>query len=160
MQDLIYVVLSLFNVIISTIKSSYTVNGTKVQAVIANTIAYTFNVVVMKQLSAVSYTVAIISTLLTNLLGVGIGRNYTDKYRPIDPYLLMAITKNAEIAEQLMSELNEVGIDFIVSDVHKRSGISKKLEILCNLKEETKAAVALLKKYDCNYSAFKALKGV
>lgn len=66
----IFVIIQLVNVFLSTIKSVLTVNGSKSTAAIINSISYTIGAVITKLLTEQSFVVAIVVTFFANLIGV------------------------------------------------------------------------------------------
>lgn len=77
----IFVAIQMVNVILSTIKSILTVNGSRWMAAWINAISYTFGAVITKLITQQSFEVVIIVTLFTNLIGVYIAKLIMDKTR-------------------------------------------------------------------------------
>lgn len=79
MDILIFIIIQFVNVILSTIKSVVTVNGGKMSASIVNSVSYTFGAVITKLITKQSFETVIIVTLLSNLIGVYIGKWIIEK---------------------------------------------------------------------------------
>ena len=77
----IFVTIQMMNVILSTIKSILTVNGSRWTAAWINAISYTFGAVITKLITRQSFEVVIIVTLFTNLIGVYVAKLIMDKTR-------------------------------------------------------------------------------
>ena len=76
---LLFFVCQLINVILSTIKSVITIKGTKLMASIFSAVNYGFNTYIIKVIADVELYVAVIVSVLCNLLGVYLGMLITDK---------------------------------------------------------------------------------
>lgn len=92
---IIFVAVQLVNVIISTIKSVLTVNGSRWTATWINTVSYTFAAVITKMITEQSFAVVIAATATTNLVGVYIGRLITDKTRQTKLWTVQATLRGA-----------------------------------------------------------------
>ena len=78
---ILFIVFQFINVIISTIKSILTVNGSRMTAAVINAVSYTFYAVVTKMLTEQPFEVVIPVTFLTNLIGVYVAKWILDKTR-------------------------------------------------------------------------------
>lgn len=76
---ILFIVFQFINVIISTIKSILTVNGSRMTAAVINAVSYTFYAVVTKMLTEQPFEVVIPVTFLTNLIGVYVAKWILDK---------------------------------------------------------------------------------
>ena len=83
----IFITLSFVNVIVSTIKSVFTVNGGKLAASFWNTTSYTINIVVIMLLSNFSMKIVVPTTLATNFIGVFLAK------------LILEVTKKEKLWE-------------------------------------------------------------
>ena len=77
----VFFIAQLINVILSTLKSVITVKGGKNWAAAINAISYGFNTVVIKSLADISMEVAVVITIVTNLVGVYLGLIIVEKFR-------------------------------------------------------------------------------
>ena len=75
-----FIIATLINVILSTLKSVITVKGGKVVASIVNAISYGFNTIVIKSISDVELWIAIVVTVAANLVGVYIALTIIKKF--------------------------------------------------------------------------------
>ena len=78
---IIFVVCSLINVILSTLKTLIMVNAGRGSAIIINAVCYGFYTLVVKQLSAVNYATAVVVTILANIVGVWISYKIMVSYQ-------------------------------------------------------------------------------
>ena len=75
-----FIIATLINVILSTLKSVITVKGGKVVASIVNAISYGFNTIVIKSISDVELWIAIVVTVAANLVAVYIAHSIIKKF--------------------------------------------------------------------------------
>ena len=98
---IIFVVLSLINVIMSTIKSVLTVKSSKGVATIANAIYYSFYTLVVKQLASVDYVTAFVVTLVCNLVGVYLGFVIMDLFKKEKVWRVTITAKDLETKQKI-----------------------------------------------------------
>ena len=77
---IVFIVCSLINVILSTLKTLIMVNAGRGSAIFINAVCYGFYTLVVKQLSAVDYLTAVIVTILANIVGVWISYKIMDLF--------------------------------------------------------------------------------
>ena len=75
----LFVLCQLVNVILATIKSVVTIKGTKIVASIFSAVNYGFNTFIIKAIADVELYVAVIVTVICNLVGVYVGLWITEK---------------------------------------------------------------------------------
>lgn len=107
----IFIAIQLVNVIVSTIKSILTVNGSPLTASVWNSVSYTLGAVVTKMLTQQSFEVIIVVSMLTNLLGVYIAKVIIEKARKDHLYTINA-TLRCHSQEFVESELQRRGIQY------------------------------------------------
>lgn len=90
---LLFILIQFVNVILSTFKSILTVNGGKISASLINSISYTFGSVITKLITKQSYEVVIVSTFLTNFIGVFIAKWLLEKREPIKLWMFQVTVK-------------------------------------------------------------------
>lgn len=98
---IIFFSIQLFTVILSTLKTIWTIDGSRLRASIINAIAYTFGAVITKLITKQSFEVIIIITMLSNLIGVYIAKIIIDKSKKerlwtISTVILDVDTENIE----------------------------------------------------------------
>ena len=77
----LFILCQLVNVILSTIKSVVTIKGTKIVASIFSAINYGFNTFIIKAIADVELYVAVIVTVICNLVGVWVVKFIEEKLR-------------------------------------------------------------------------------
>lgn len=98
----IFITIQILNVIISTIKSILTINGSKLTAAIINAVSYTFANIVTKLLTQQPFEIIIWTTLLTNLIGVYSAKWLMEKTKKERLWTIMATLRghNKEAIEK------------------------------------------------------------
>lgn len=109
----IFIAIQLINVIISTIKSIVTINGSRVSASVINAISYTFAAVITKLLTQQSFEVAIAVTFITNIVGVWLGKYIMDKREPERLWTVNATVRGKE-KKALEERLLKRSIQFVL----------------------------------------------
>ncbi len=144
-----FTIAQLVNVILSTVKSILTVKGSRLQAVVINTISYTINAGVISQVAKISDTVTVcIVTAFTNMIGVSFSLWLLDKLRKEKTWMISCTIK-AEMFDIAIDELKQNNISFRTpsSDWPER----KFIDIISHTKEESKIASSIIKKYNMKY---------
>lgn len=108
----IFVVLSLINVIMSTIKSVLTVKSSKGVATLANAIYYSFYTLVVKQLASVDYVTAFVVTLICNLIGVYLGFVIMELFKKDKVWRITVTLKNEQEYLKCIENLKKYNISF------------------------------------------------
>lgn len=99
------------NVIISTVKSILTVNGTKLTAAVVNSISYTFANVVTKMLTQQPFEVIITTTLVTNMAGVYLAKWILEKTKKERLWTVMATVRSSN-KDDVEALLQKRGIQY------------------------------------------------
>ncbi len=146
---LLFVVCQLINVILSTIKSIITIKGTKLTASIFSAVNYGFNTVIIKSISDVELWLAIIVTVLSNLVGVYIGMTITERMRK-EQLWKITVTVPANKLSEFKKELNENNIDFIAYETSWDD--FKVVDIFSKHKSTSKTIKQIFNNYDVKYT--------
>lgn len=146
---LLFVVCQLINVILSTIKSIITIKGTKLTASIFSAVNYGFNTVIIKSISDVELWLAIIVTVLSNLVGVYVGMLITERMRK-EQLWKITVTVPAEKLDNFKQELLDNGIDFIAYETSWED--FKVVDIFSKHKSTSKTIKQIFNNYDVKYT--------
>lgn len=112
-EIILFIILQVINVILSTIKSIVMIKGSKWGAIIANTIYFGVYTAVLKQISAIdNLLVLVIITMLANFFGTWIGIVITDKLRKADLWTIKTVVR-IEYLKEYKQALNEAGLKYI-----------------------------------------------
>lgn len=76
---IIFITIQFVNVLLSTLKSIITVNGSKETAAVINAISYTFGAVITKLITKQNFAVIVTITFLSNLIGVYLAKVIVEK---------------------------------------------------------------------------------
>ena len=112
----LFFVLNLINVVLGTMRSILTVKSTPFVSMVINTVSYTFYSGIVKLVSGQDMIVVLVTTALTNIIGVYIARFILDKAKKDKLWRITAtIPENisCEITP-LTKRLEEKGIQFVV----------------------------------------------
>jgi uncharacterized protein YebE (UPF0316 family) len=151
MFDLIlaFLVAQLLNVILSTLKSVITIKGGKGLAAVSNAIAYGFNTIVIKVIADVDMWVAVVISIVCNLVGVYFALWLTEKMRK-DQLWKITVTVPTENFESLIENLKENNISFISYETYGEK--YKVLDVFSKHKKESKIIRNLFNMYKAKYT--------
>jgi uncharacterized protein YebE (UPF0316 family) len=111
---IIFVVASMINVILSTMKTIWTVKGSRLQAIIINILTYSVYTLVIKQIANTNLWIAVAVTALTNLFGVWIARILIDKMSKDNVWKIEIVCPtNLVTAITDTLEFNEIGYNLL-----------------------------------------------
>ena len=139
----------LINVILSTIKSVITIKGTKQVAAIFSAINYGVNTFVIKSITDVDIWIAIIVSVVCNLIGVYVGLWITEKMRK-EQLWKITVTVPTENFEDFKNELKENNIDFISYETSWDK--YKVVDIFSRHKAKSKVIKTIFNNYDVKYT--------
>lgn len=148
---IIFILVQLFTVITSTIKSIATVKSSPTVAGIVNAVAYTFNAVVVKLITGQEMYVVLIVTFLSNLIGVPLGKIIMDK-----------VEKEKLWVYQVTIRCEEKSITYIKTKLKQSHDIGSvyqeiipdelyEMKIYACSKESSKIVKKILQLYDAKY---------
>lgn len=146
---LAFFIATLVNVILSTLKSVITIKGGRILASVMSAIAYGFNTVVIKMVSDVDLWIAVVTSVICNLLGVYIGLFITDKMRK-DQLWKITVTVPTEMMHDFKSDLNEQDIAFVAYETSWDK--YKVVDIFSKAKPESKKIREIIRKYNVKYT--------
>ena len=109
---IIFIVCSLVNVILSTLKTLIMVNAGRGSAIIINAVCYGFYTLVVKQLSSVDYITAVIVTILANIVGVWISYKIMDLFTKERLWRITATLKSKKEFDECVKALEKYNIGF------------------------------------------------
>lgn len=144
----IFIAIQLVNVILSTIKSIVTVNGSRMSASVINAISYTFGAVITKLLTEQSFEVAIVVTFITNIVGVWLGKYIIDKRQPERLWTVNATVRSKE-KQALEDKLKSRSIQFILLPAENDRYL---YTIFARSKAESSLLQEILSGFDVKYS--------
>ena len=148
---IIFILVQLFTVITSTVKSIATVKSSPTVAGIVNAVAYTFNAVVVKLITGQEMYVVLIVTFLSNLIGVPLGKIIMEK-----------VEKEKLWVYQVTIRCEEKSINYIKTKSKQSHDIGSvyqeiipdelyEMKIYACSKESSKIVKKILQLYDAKY---------
>ena len=144
-----FIVATLVNVILSTLKSVITVKGGRVVASIVNAVAYGFNTICIKSISDVELWVAILVTVVSNLVGVYIALTITKKFEK-ERLWKITVTVPTENLKDFKTDLLASDIGFIVYETTYEK--YKVVDVFSHHKAESRILRELVSKYKAKYT--------
>lgn len=145
MVVVIFVICSLVNVILSTLKTLIMVNAGRGSAIIINAVCYGFYTLVVKQLTSVDYVTAIIVTILANIVGVWISYKIMDLFKKDKLWRITATLKNKKQLDECVKALEKYNISFTqIKD-------SLSIDIYSYTQKESSIVKTILNNYDYKY---------
>lgn len=110
----LFFILNLINVVLGTMRSILTVKSTPFVSMVINTISYTFYSGIVKLVSGQDMAVVLITTALTNIIGVYIARFILDKCRKDKLWRITATIPNSIDSGMITEKLKTKDIKSVV----------------------------------------------
>lgn len=151
---LVFFILALINVMLSTLKSVWTVKGSRGQATLINAIAYGFNAIVIKQITTFNTTTTIAITILSNLVGVYCSMYLLDCIRKDRVWTISVTARDMIDGTDIITELNQKDIAFRAYTIQKKTKDTVGLDIFSESKAQSDTIKAILDKYKVKYHVF------
>lgn len=146
---IIFFILNLINVILGTMRSVLTVKSTPFIAMLINTISYTFYSGIVKMTSAQSMAVVLITTALTNIIGVYAAKTILNKVKKDRLWRITATLVKGKRTDsaQITQELKRYNIEYNMNDI----GRSIVFDIFSKTQGESALLKEILNKPDVKY---------
>jgi uncharacterized protein YebE (UPF0316 family) len=149
MNIIVFFIATLINVILGTLKNVITIKGGRIAASIASAVAYGFNTLMIKLVVSVDIYLAVISSVICNLVGVYIALLITDKLRK-DQLWKITVTVPTGILHNFKKSLKDSNIDFIAYETSWEE--YKVVDIFSKHKSESKIIRNIIKQYNVKYT--------
>ena len=108
---LAFAVIQVINVILSTVRSILTVNGSKLTASLVSSISYTIGAIITKMVTQQNFEVIIVVTFFTNLIGVYVAKLILEKTKKEKIWTVTA-TLRPDTKDLVEGELLKRGVKF------------------------------------------------
>jgi hypothetical protein len=149
-EILLFILLQIINVILSTIKSIVMIKGSKWGAIIANTIYFGVYTAVLKQISTIdNLFLLVIITMLANFFGTWAGIVITDKLRKADLWTIKTVVR-IEYIKEYKKALNEANIKYISYQTTWDEYTA--VDIFSESRAQSKTIKEILLKFNIKYS--------
>lgn len=142
---IVFVVCSLINVILSTLKTLIMVNAGEKMSIVINAVCYGFYTLVVKQLSSVDYATAVIVTILANIVGVWISYRIMDLFKKDKLWRITVTVKGKSKFMECIEQLQKYNIGF--TPIEKTNSI----DIYSYNQKESAIIKNILNNYDYKY---------
>ena len=142
---IIFIVCSLINVILSTLKTLIMVNAGRNSAIIINAVCYGFYTLVVKQLGAVNYATAVLVTIGANIVGVWISYKIMDLFTKDKLWRITATLKSKKEFDECVKALEKYNISF--TPIEKTNSI----DIYSYNQKESSIVKSILQNYNHKY---------
>ena len=148
----IFVILSFINVVLQTIKSLLTINGTKFVSAVANAIAYgLYTVVVIYTVCELPLWIKVIVTSITNFFGVYVSKWLVDKFSK-DRLWKFEMTVPIDKEAETTKDIEEVEIPYNVINIGKWAVYN----CYCETQNASEKCVAIAKNHKAKISAYES----
>lgn len=147
---ILFIVLSVVNVIVQTFKSLFTIHGNKITASVVNAVAYGFyTVVIVYTVCELPLWQKVVITALANLVGVYVVKLCEEKFRK-DKLWKIEATVKGEIWESFSNECRNIGLNWTYSTVIGKQTYFA-VNFYCPTQKESAKVAKLMKKYGCKW---------
>lgn len=140
-----FIICSLVNVILSTLKTLIMVNAGRNSAIIINAVCYGFYTLVVKQLTSVDYATAVLVTIGANIIGVWVSYKIMDLFKKDKLWRITVTLKSKKALDECMKNLEKYNIGF--TPIEKTNSI----DIYSYNQKESAIIKNILGNYDYKY---------
>ena len=145
MVIVVFIICSLVNVILSTLKTLIMVNAGRNSAIVINAVCYGFYTLVVKQLTSVDYVTAVLVTIGANIVGVWVSYKIMDLFKKDKLWRITVTLKNKKALEECKSHLDKYNIGY--TPIEKTNS----LDIYSYNQKESAIIKNILGNYDYKY---------
>ena len=147
---LFFFVVSLINVILSTMKSVLTIKATREIATLMNAVSYGFYAMVIKSMGSFDVYLVVVVTVVTNLIGVYFSMWVLSKLRK-DKLWKVSIIASIEDSEKIRVLLKENDLGYNRYDINTKYGVSDGLDIYSHTQAQSKILREILENFNVKY---------
>lgn len=145
----LFVILNLINVILGTMRSILTVKASPTVAMLISTISYTFYAGIVKMTSGQSMAIVLITTALTNVIGVYIAK-WLVSLKHKDKLWVIDVTTKKLNRYNLANDLSIFKIQFSVFNINNSDLVNFRIYSYTQL--DSKRIKRILDRYDVKYN--------
>lgn len=145
----LFVILNLINVILGTMRSILTVKASPTVAMLINTISYTFYAGIVKMTSGQSMAMVLITTALTNIIGVYIAK-WLVSLKHKDKLWVVDVTTKKTNRYNLANDLSIFKIQFSVFSINNSDLVNFRIYSYTQL--DSKRIKRILDRYNVKYN--------
>lgn len=146
----LFIVLSVVNVIVQTFKSLFTIHGNKITASVVNAVAYGFyTVVIVYTVCELPLWQKVVITALANLVGVYVVKLCEEKFRK-DKLWKVEATVKANVFEEFADDCRKENLNWTYSLVYGKNEYFA-VNFYCPTQKESAKVAKLIKKHGCKW---------
>lgn len=145
MVIVVFIICSLVNVILSTLKTLIMVNAGRGSAIIINAVCYGFYTLVVKQLTSVDYVTAVTVTIFANIVGVWISYKIMDLFKKDKIWRITVTLKTKQEVVKCIEQLTKYQIGFTIIEN------TNSIDIYSYTQEESSIIKNILNNYNHKY---------
>lgn len=156
----VFVIVNLINVMLSTMKSILTVKSTRVVATLINAVSYGFYALMVKQMANYDVATVVTVTILANLIGVYSSMWLLDKFKK-DKLWKVTVIPQSEDVVNVRGSLIHKGLGFNEYKVFTKYGETIGFDIFTNNQTESATLREILNNYvNVKYHVLEIGKGL
>jgi len=144
----IFFICSLINVMLSTMKTILTVKAGRHTASFINAVTYGFYTIVVKQLTSVDLTVAVVITIIANIIGVELSMILLDKFKKDCLWKISITTKD----ETLVRKLEQFSIEYTINPVEYKGKTYFSIDAFSENQKDSNIIKNILDEYNVKYN--------
>lgn len=149
-EIVLFIILQVVNVILSTIKSIVLIKGHKWATIIANTVYFGVYTAVLKQLTTINNLwLLVVITMAANFVGTWIGIDVTEKLRKADLWTINTVVRS-EYLKDYKKALNEANIKYI--SYQTTWDECSAVDIFSESRSDSKIIKVILERFNVKYS--------
>ena len=157
-EIVLFIILQIVNVILSTIKSIVLSKGYKWGTIISNTIYFGVYTAVLKQLALIDDMFLLVTiTMIANFFGTWLGFDILDRIRKADLWIIKTVVKIDRIKDY-KAALNEAGIKYISYQTTWDECTA--VDIFSENRTQSKTIKKILEQFDAKYSVYVSSKSL
>lgn len=154
---ILFVGITLVNVIISTTRSLFTIKGGMYSAAIVNAICYGFYtyVIILTANADFSTHIKALITFICNLVGVLLVKYFEQKLRKDKLWVFTATcNQSSEVLNSVVQALKDLHIKLVYNEIEKDKLYS--LQVFSNTQKESNLIIGIFKTYNIKYCAMES----
>ena len=148
---LIFFLLNIVNVMLSTVKTVYTVKASKIMATLINAIYYGYYTIIIKQIGTLDIEMIVVVTILANLIGVYFSLWLLDRFKKDKVWKISIICCWLD-SKAIAQELIENDIGYNNYDVYTKYGTSVGMDIFSKSQKDSKIIKNIISDYAVKYN--------
>ena len=142
----VFVIVNLVNVILSTMKSILTIKSTRAVASLINALSYGFYALIVKQMANYDIAIVVTVTILANLIGVYTSMWLLDKFKK-DKLLKVTVIPHATDVIKMRELLIQNGLGFNEYKIFAKYGETSGFDIFSNSQIESATLRTILNSF-------------